>query len=352
MKRHLYKGFTIVELLVVISIIALLVGILLPAIGKARESARLRLSQANLRNLGAAHQMYASAWNDRQYQLSRDNFGAYGVTTPAGYEAAGPGHIEIPLGWANGVSWFFFTNGCSSCFEPIQFEGNNVGFGYFRVPNTPAFTEYLSGRMYDPVFWAPKDRVLLDDNGVEECFEHPGDLCLPAGVPVYIETSYCSSPAALFSPDVMRRPTDGGFQNPWSLPAGFRAPSLSQSRFPELKTHMIEHNWLQSPPTNCNPNFTGCTPYYFNHGYESRPCALFYDGHVDVTSTQEAIQANDRNIDNAGYSLWVTDTPLAGTPFPNSQGGYFMGDAYDDTATSFHILTTDGMLGRDIGGGY
>ena len=342
------KGFTIVELLVVISIIALLIGILLPAIGKARQSALLRMSQANLRNLGAAHQMYASEWNDRQYQLSRDNFGAHGsnLGSYSSYD-----NYFLPLGWADGFLWIFSMTSCRSCFEPINF---NTGFGYFRVPNTPAFTEYLSGRMYDPVFWAPKDRVLLDDRGVEECFEHPGDLCLPSGVPVYIVTSYCNSPAALYSPDVFRNEPDGGFQDPWSLPAGFRAPSLSQSRFPELKTHMIEHNWLQSPPTACNPNFTGCTPYYFNHGYESRPVALFYDGHVDVTSTQEAIQAHNRlqAQSNGELGLWSRDTPLGGSWFQGGTGGYFMGDAYDSTSTSFHILTTDGILGRDIGGGY
>ncbi len=349
MSVRAYKGFTIVELLVVISIIALLIGILLPAIGKARQSALLRMSEANLRNIGAAHQMYASEWNDRQCQFSRDNFGAHGNSLTE-YES-NHGAYDIPLGWADGSLWIHGHH--ASHYEPIVFEGPEAGFGYFREPNNPAFTEYLSGRMYDPVFWAPKDRVLLD-RGAEECFEHPGDLCLPSGVPVYIHTSYCSSPAALYSPDVFRNERRGGFQDPWSLPAGFRAPSLSQSRFPELKTHMLEHNWLQSPPTPCNPNFTGCTPYFFNHGYESRPCALFYDGHVDVTSTQEAIQAHEKLISQSGgeLGLWSKDTPLGGQWFQNAPGAYFMGDAYDSTSTSFHVLTTDGILGRDIGGGY
>ncbi|MHC4220636.1 MAG: type II secretion system protein, partial [Planctomycetota bacterium] len=58
MNRHQSRGFTIIELLVVVSIIALLIGILLPAIGKARDDARINTSKSNLRQMGVAHKTY------------------------------------------------------------------------------------------------------------------------------------------------------------------------------------------------------------------------------------------------------------------------------------------------------
>jgi prepilin-type N-terminal cleavage/methylation domain-containing protein len=356
MKRHLANGFTIVELLVVISIIALLMGILLPAIGKARDTAKVNTSKSNLRQLGIAHKTYAADWSDRHFTLVRDNLGQFGGDVEeynthiygggSGFEV----HPPIIAGWgyaSNGtyVAWAYWTTQNNRpMFQPIGFPGGPgaESWGWFRFGCQPKpMMEYLNGRYQDPIHYAPKDRVVLDP--LESCFEVPGEFvafpedCNPAW------SSYCLSAAGLYNPAVFSNNGAGRYWNPpWEMPTGYKVPSFGQVRFSSLKSHMLEHHWLQNVKVPCNAAFTGCEPYYFNHSYQSMPVTLFYDGSVRLMSVMEAMSSDRRQQRQhpAGVGLWTRHTSFG-------DEGYLISDAYDFASTAFHVLTTEGVRGRD-----
>src|SRR3954467_7278484 len=79
-------GFTLVELLVVIGIIAVLISILLPSLSKAREMATRTKCLSNLRQFGTAFTIYL---NDNKQWVGFSNWDG----------GTGPGYKNAKLGW-------------------------------------------------------------------------------------------------------------------------------------------------------------------------------------------------------------------------------------------------------------
>lgn len=95
----LRKGFTLVELLVVMVVISLLLSMLLPALGKAREQSRAVQCQSNLHHLTLSLKMYET--NHYSFPYAFDSLN-HGMAPPPG------GYVGKPMYDRMGWWWFHY----------------------------------------------------------------------------------------------------------------------------------------------------------------------------------------------------------------------------------------------------
>jgi prepilin-type N-terminal cleavage/methylation domain-containing protein/prepilin-type processing-associated H-X9-DG protein len=130
-------GFTLVELLVVIGIIAVLMGILMPSLGKAREQANRIKCLANLKQIGSAMFMYANEHKDR---LPNGN----PLSTPLDYDAINVVLVALNDRYLKSPATFH----CPSDRDPVQ---DQIVTGDQSLPNSArASYDFYS------IYWLPE----------------------------------------------------------------------------------------------------------------------------------------------------------------------------------------------------
>jgi len=336
------RGFTLIELLVVIAIIALLLGILIPTLGKARQSAQAVKSKANLRSLGQIQFLYAGDFKDSYIN-------PFNTTYTSG---GGP----QTLGWAvarkQGLGGLYHFTG------PGQWYSEMYAFHWYSLVGG-----WLNeGDYASEVQFAPSDKVIIT-RFADFLNENP-DFNLNTGI---WDCSYVLSPTLWFSPKRYQentRPNAYRSSGPLSLA---KRNKVSDTTYPSGKVIMWERfDWSQKSrrPTVPNPFDPTAPDITFDeevgnpqwNNSEAEPNTMTADGSVITTKIADIRELGASENPRTARSFIPTDVwnmpPSLLSNYGMEADGWEVGTAVDDFGQglypAYFWATRDGIKGRDI----
>jgi prepilin-type N-terminal cleavage/methylation domain-containing protein len=311
--RFRRDGFTLIELLVVIAIIALLIGILLPALGSAISSARTLKCQANMRSMGQAAQSYGGDFRDTipAFSWKPGNF-----DTPYADLRNPPNDIQAVRYQAIHI----IREKTGNRFVPLSTGSGNNWFANLWFSHL-VYIDYLTGNLEEPVAVCPEDAQQIER---------------------------AETPADDFAPNQLFRKFESSYEQ--------SVVTYSTATAQEGVEPVQQHNelWLSFPRSNnflVTRRFTNVTytsskaflfdtfdrhyadqPDYFYFQPGARQPILFFDGSVSVRDTNDA---------NEGFQPLNPTSPDPTLLKITSSGDSFPG---------YYRWTRGGLRGLDFGG--
>ncbi|MDB5295169.1 MAG: hypothetical protein JWO31_1152 [Phycisphaerales bacterium] len=278
-------GFTLVELLVVIGIIALLVSILLPSLNAAREQANTVKCLSNLRQLGVAM---------------------------AAYTAENKGHMVPPDCTTSAGTTFSNGDVVSDTWATVL-----VGMGFLSyppIPTSPVPTTATPPISNDTVFKCPSGvmeialastslpdrKSSLGATGqLQQSFVLVKDAAGNPGLNLYnwygVNSSYQSDGWA----PMRRIPSSGGSDGSLKVP-----DKASRIRNSSEVVCLFDGIFINLQKTNANR-------INARHNNKKITNVMMFDGHAESLRTKD-LPGGDGNVSTSAFSL----TELAKTPYP------------------------------------